>query len=196
MKIKELVLKKLANKVGSPELKEEVANLAQDALEADDLFLLMGPMNVFHEGFRYNTSQLSDEEYEELLGFIPNVVIDDEGYIDNVEYLTEAQAYRLMKRWGILSLVARAIEAKEVAFDQLWELAKKHPDASFEKQEAVVLRGIRAINTWDVAALWATPLTWTLENQEGITCEISAEDDLKDLFDYWGVTALVKEFIG
>jgi hypothetical protein len=194
--IKKKVMDKILLVLGlSPEVKEELAALAQDVVETDDWSLFMGPMSVFHEGARFDTKSLSDEEYVEMWEFLGNPIIDSDGYIQNMEYLPGNAAYRLVKKYGILSLVARVLEAKECAFDRLWELAKKHPDASFEKQEAIVLRGIRAINTLDVSTLWATPLTWTLEGQEGITCEIS-DKAVKDLFDDWGVTALVKELIG
>ena len=194
MNIKNLVEEKLRKAPGSPEFKKELACLVQDAVEAEDLFLFMGPVSIFHEGYWFDPSHLSDEEYEEFMGFVPNVIVDENGYVNNLEYLTGAQLYRIMKRYGLLSLTARILEAKEVAFDRLWDLANEHPEASFEKKEAVVLRGLRAINEWDVNALWKSNLSWTLEGQE-VTCELSASD-MKDLCDYWGVTALVKELIG
>jgi len=194
MNIKNLVEEKLRKAPGSPEFKEELACLVQDAVEADDPMLLMGPVSIFHEGMLFNTAYLSDGEFVEFMELMPDVVVDERGYAENIEYLTGNQLYHLVKRYGLLSLTARILEAKEVAFDRLWDLANEHPEASFEKKEAVVLRGLRAINEWDVNALWKSNLSWTLEGQE-VTCELSASD-MKDLCDYWGVTALVKELIG
>ena len=74
------------------------------------------------------------------------------------------------------------------------ELAKKHPEAPFEMQEAVVLRGNHAINEWDIGALEDSALTWHLEGQE-VTCGLSPEET-KKICDDWGVTSLVKELIG
>ncbi len=192
MNIKALVEKKICNMPASPELKAEIAGLVQDAVENDDLLMIMGPMAVCHEGTRYNTAHLSDEEYEEFLGFVPNVVVDDEGYVDNIEYLTEPQVYRIMKRWGILSLVSRILEAKEVAFDRLWELASDQL-APFELKEALVLRGCHAINEWDIETLKGE-VSYTVEGQE-LTVRVSAEDAQK-LLDSWGIMDLLKERIG
>ena len=192
--------KKIMDKIllmsgASPELKGGLAALGCDAFKQDDLSFLYAPVLVFHEGARFDTSCLNTEEYEEFEEFMPNgVVVDGEGYVDNIEYLTPESAYKLMKRFGILSLVARALEAKEVAWDRLWELAKKHPEAPFEMQEAVVLRGNRAILEWDAGVLESGVLSWHLEGQE-VTCGLSPEKT-KEIFDDWGVTALVKELIG
>ena len=194
MNIKNLVEKKLRDMPASPELKEEIAGLVQDAVEHDDLFMLMGPIAVFHEGARFNASGLSDAEYEEFTELMPSITLDEDGYANDLEYLTTAQSYRLMKRFGLISFVARVLEAKEVAWDRLWALAKKHAEAPFEMQEAVVLRGNRAIQEWDIGVLADSVLTWHLEGQE-ISCGLSPEE-AKKLFDDWGVTALVKELVG
>lgn len=167
MNIQKKIMSKILLMPGaSPEVKEELAALAQDAVEADDPFLLMGPLYVFHEGH-------GD---------------------DNQEYVTEEATYYLAKKYGILSFVARVLEARAVAWDRLWELAKKHPEAPFEMQEAVVLRGNHAINEWDIGALEDSALTWHLEGQE-VTCGLSPEET-KKICDDWGVTSLVKELIG
>lgn len=192
MNIKNLVEKKLRDMSASPGLKEEIAGLVQDAVEHDDLFMLTRPVCVFHEGTRYNTAHLSDEEYEEFLGFVPNVIVDDEGYVDNIEYLTEPQVYRIMKRWGILSLVSRILEAKEVVFDRLWELVSDQL-APFELKEALVFRGCHAINEWDIETLKGE-VSYTVEGQE-LTVQVSA-DGVQKLLDSWSITDLVKELIG
>ncbi len=167
MNVREIVMNKILLMSGaSPEVKEELAALAQDAVEADDPFLLMGPLYVFHEGH-------GD---------------------DNQEYVTEEGTYELVKKYGILSFVARGLEARAVAWERLWELAKKHAEAPFEMQEAVVLRGNNAILEWDIGALEDSILTWHLEGQE-VICGLSPEE-AKKIFDDWGITALVKELIG
>ena len=167
MNVRKIVMDKILLMPGaSPEVKEELAALAQDAVEADDPFLLMGPLYVFHEGH-------GD---------------------DNQEYVTEEATYELVKKYGILSLVARILEARAVAWDRLWELAKKHAEAPFEMQEAVVLRGNHAILEWDATALEDSVMTWHLEGQE-VTCGLSPKE-AKKICDDWGVTALVKELIG
>lgn len=194
MNIKNLVEKKLRDMPASPELKEEIAGLVQDAVEHDDLFMLMGPVYLFHEGALFNTKLLSDEEYEEFMGFVPNVVVDENGYVENIEYLTEKSLFDLVKRYRLLSLTARILEARAVAWDRLWEIAKRHAEAPFEMQEAVVLRGNRAIQEWDIGALEDSVLTWHLEGQE-ISCGLYPEE-AKKLLDSWGITDLVKELIG
>ena len=192
MDIKKVIEQKIANMLGSPELKKEIACLVQDAVEADDPMLLMGPVSIFHEGALFNTAHLSDGEYAEFLEFMPNIVMDGQGYAENIEYLTGAQVYRLVKKYGLLSLTARILEAKEVAFDRLWDLVNEQV-APFEMKETVVLRGCRAVKEWDISVLDGD-LSYTVEGQE-LTVRIPT-DDAKKLFDNWGVTALIKELIG
>ncbi len=192
MNIKKVIEEKLRKAHWSPESEEEVVNLVLDAIEADDLCLLMGPVVIFHEGYWFDPSHLSDEEYEEFMGFVPNVIVDERGYVNNLEYLTGAQLYHIMKRYGLLSLTARILEAKEVSFDRLWDLVNEQV-APFELKEAIVLRGLHAINERDIEALKGE-VSYTVEGQE-FTVRVP-EDDAQKLLDSWGVTALVKELIG
>ena len=192
MNIKKMIEKKLSNMPGSPELKQELAALIQDVVEADDLYLLLGPVSIFHEGMLFNTAYLSDGEFVEFMELLPDVVVDERGYAVNVEYLTGAQLYHLVKRYGLLSLTARILEAKEVAFDRLWDLVNEQM-APFEMKEAIVLKGLHAINEWDISAL-DDEISYTLEGQE--TNHRISPEEAKKLFDDWGVTALVKELIG
>ena len=183
---------KIATMAASPEVKEGIANRVGEIIKNDDLLFLMEPMCVFHEGARYDIARLSDGEYQELLELLPNVVIDEEGYINNIEYLTSGEVYHLVKRFGILSFVAKVLEAREVAVDRLWELANLHPEANFELQEALILCGLRAINGWDINILNGE-ISYILEGQE-VTCRLSAKE-AKKLLDDWGITALVKELV-
>ncbi len=192
MDIKNLAEEKLRKAPMSRELKQELACLVEDAVKADDPILLMGPVSIFHEGYWFDPSHLSDEEYEEFMGFVPNVIVDENGYVNNLEYLTGAQLYHIVKRYGLLSLTARILEAKEVAFDRLWDLANEQV-APFEFKEAIVLRGLHAINEWDIETLKGE-ISYTVEGQE-LTVKVSA-DDVQKILNDWGITALVKELIG
>ena len=140
MNIKQKIMNKILLVPGaSPEVKEELAALAQDAVDNDDVFLLLGPLYVFHEGHGE----------------------------DNQEYVTEEATYHLVKKFGILSMVCRILEFKENREEIVRKLTDMAASAREGVNDAVFCRAMHALNEWDLAILDGGVMSWC--DDQGVT---------------------------